>query len=312
MAQELHYNDFGTWMKARLPFKVQKISINAGFTCPNRDGRIGHDGCTFCDNSTFSPSYCNISKSIQKQLQEGKQFFSRKYPEMKYLAYFQAYTNTYESLDILKSKYEQAFSDEDIVGIVVGTRPDCINKELLEYFQQLSKEYFVLIEYGIESTNELTLKRINRGHTYQCSKEIIQQTHDYNILTGGHVILGLPGEDRDTMLEQADEISKLPLDLLKIHQLQVITGTEMAREYQKQPFEVFTVKAYIELLAEYIARLNPSITLDRFVSQSPEGKLIAPKWGLKNYQFTNLLNNYLQEKGIYQGQKYNPKSSINP
>ncbi len=311
MAQELHYNDFGSWIKAKLPFKVQKISINAGFTCPNRDGRISYGGCTFCDNSTFSPAYCSNNKSIKEQLQEGKMFFSKKYPEMKYLAYFQAYTNTYESVDTLKFKYEQALSVEDVVGIVIGTRPDCIDESLLQYLQQLGRERFVLIEYGIESTNETTLKRINRGHTYQCSKDIVQLTHDYGILTGGHVILGLPGEDRNSMLKQADDISRLPLDLLKIHQLQIITGTEMAREYQEHPFHLFNVEEYIELLAEYITRLNPTITLDRFVSQSPENKLIAPRWGLKNYQFTNLFNNYLQKKGIYQGQKYCSFEHIN-
>ena len=213
------YNDYGAWMRRQFPFRVQKISVDAGFSCPNRDGHISHGGCTFCDNRTFNPSYCQPSKSIAEQIAEGKEFFSRKYPEMKYLAYFQAYSNTYGSLDTIRRRYEEALAQEDIVGIVIGTRPDCIDSSLLDYLEQLNSQTFIIVEYGIESVSDATLRRVNRGHTFECSRQAITATHERGILTGGHIILGLPGESADDNVAQATTISQLPLDILKLHQL---------------------------------------------------------------------------------------------
>ena len=222
----MQYNDFGTWLRKRFPdFRVQKISIDAGFTCPNRDGRISTGGCTFCDNRTFNPSYCDRRKSIHEQLREGKRFFNRKYSDMKYLAYFQAFTNTYGSLDSLRRMYEEALAEEDVVGLVIGTRPDCISAPLLDYLEELSRQTFLIVEYGIESANDATLRRINRGHTFECSRKAVEMTAERGILTGGHIILGLPGEDREESLRQAPIISSLPLNILKIHQMQIIKGT---------------------------------------------------------------------------------------
>lgn len=289
----VHYNDFGSWIRKRFPFRVQKISIDAGFSCPNRDGKLSSGGCTFCDNRTFNPSYCSSKKTITEQLEDGKRFFARKYPEMKYLAYFQAYTNTYGSVESLRKKYEEALAVEDVVGIVIGTRPDCVNEELLDYLEDLNKRTFLMVEYGIESANDDTLRRINRGHDFACSRNAVERTHARGILTGGHVILGLPGEDAAESLRQAPIISSLPLDVLKIHQMQIIRGTRLAEEFAREPFHVYTVEEYIDLVIRYIRLLRSDLVLERFVSQSPKELLIAPHWGLKNYEFTNLLNNKL-------------------
>ena len=298
------YNDFGTWIRTRFPFKVQKISIDAGFTCPNRDGQTGTGGCTYCDNRTFNPTYCDRRKTVSEQLEEGKAFFARKYPEMRYLAYFQAYTNTYAPVSSLATMYEEALCTENVVGIVIGTRPDCINEALLDYLKTLSRRTFVLIEYGIETANNTTLRRINRGHTFECTQRAIEMTHRRGILVGGHIILGLPGEDAAESIRQAPIISSLPLDILKIHQMHIIRGTVLAREYARKPFHIYNVDEYIQLIIDYIARLRKDLILERFVSQSPADLLIAPKWGLKNYEFTNRLVNRMKKIGAFQGMNY--------
>ena len=296
-----YYYDYGTWIRHRFPFRVQKISIDAGFTCPNRDGRLSTGGCIYCDNRTFNPSYCQRQESITQQLEAGKQFFARKYPEMKYLAYFQAYTNTYASIDHLRRLYEEALSVKDVVGIVIGTRPDCVSDELLDYLEDLNHRTFLIVEYGVESANDETLQRINRGHSFKQSCLAIEKTHQRGILTGAHIILGLPGEDAQENLRQAPIISSLPIDILKIHQMQIIRGTQLAKEFERNPFHIYSVDEYIELIANYIQRLRKDLILERFVSQSPKELLIAPQWGLKNHEFTDLLNNYLKKHAIHQG-----------
>ncbi len=297
------YNDYGRWIRNKFPFRVQKIAVDAGFSCPNRDGRISSGGCIFCDNNTFNPTYCDSRKSIRKQLEEGKDFFSSKYPKMKYLAYFQAFTNTYAPLERLKRMYEEALSVDDVVGIVIGTRPDCVSPELYDYLEKLNTQTFLIVEYGIESTNNDTLKYINRGHTFECTQRAIAETTGRGILTGGHVILGLPGEDYEESIRQAKSISKTSLNLLKIHQLQIIKGTKLADIYSRKPFHIYSVEEYIRLISEYIQRLRADIVLERFVSQSPADMLIAPRWGLKNHEFTNILVNYLKKTGAVQGTK---------
>ena len=292
---EQYYHDFGTWIRNQLPFRVQKISIDAGFTCPNRDGRIGIGGCIFCDNKSFNPSYCSHKKSITEQLEDGKRFFAKKYPDMKYLAYFQAYTNTYDAVDKLKQLYEEALKVEDVVGIVIGTRPDCVSSELLDYLEELNKRTFLIVEYGIESCNDDTLRYINRGHDFACTRKAVEETAKRGIYVGGHVIMGLPGEDAAESLRQAPIISSLPLTMLKIHQMQIIKGTRLAKIYKERPFHLYTIEEYIDLITQYIGLLRSDLVLERFVTQSPPEMLIAPKWGLKNYEFTNLLNNRLRE-----------------
>lgn len=303
MTERKRYREFGDFLRERFPFKAQKIAINAGFTCPNRDGSKGRGGCTYCNNQTFNPSYCQTDKSVTDQLAEGVRFFSRKYPEMRYLAYFQAYTSTYGEQEQLERLYEEALGYPGVVGLVIGTRPDCMPDHLLDYLARLSEQVLVLVEYGVESTLDRTLRRINRGHDFAEAEEAIRRTAARGIAVGAHLILGLPGESRDEILGHADRLSELPLTTLKLHQLQLIRHTRMALEFERQPedFHLFTVDEYIDLAIDFIERLDPAIALERFVSQSPKELLIAPDWGLKNYEFTARVNRRLAERDSWQG-----------
>ena len=291
----MEYKDFGTWLTQQLGCKAQKISINAGFTCPNRDGRVGVGGCTYCNNQTFNPEYCRTEKSISQQLEEGKQFFSKKYPDMKYLAYFQAYTNTYAGIDELKEKYEEALGVADVVGLVIATRPDCVNDALLDYLQELSKRTFILVEYGIESVFDRTLTRINRGHDFLTTAEAIMKTAQRGLPVGGHVILGLPGETKDDILREAEILSELPLTTIKLHQLQLIKGTRMAEEFAECPedFLRMTADEYVDLIVDFIRHSRSDLIFERFVSQSPASLLAVPGWGLKNYEFVEKVRKHL-------------------
>jgi len=301
-----YYKEFSELLSRHFDCKVQKISINAGFTCPNRDGLKGVGGCTYCNNQSFSPGYGGKQKSVGEQLSEGIRFFARKYPSMKYIAYFQSYTNTYESMDILAEKYEEALNYPDIVGIVIGTRPDCMPDELLRYFVELNKRTFLLIEYGLESTSDSTLEFINRGHTFAESVDAIERTASKGIYAGAHLILGLPNETHEDILAHAGKISELPLETLKLHQLQLIKGTMMNRQYEENPeiFHLFDVDEYVDLCVDFAERLNPRITIERFVSQSPKELLIAPDWGLKNFEFTAKIQRRFKERNTYQGRLF--------
>lgn len=295
------YNDFGAWLRERFPCRVQKISIDAGFSCPNRDGRVGRGGCAYCDNSTFSPAYCNRLKSVAEQMEEGKSFFASKYPAMRHLAYFQAFTNTYSDLDTLRMLYEEALKVPDTVGIVIGTRPDCVSDELLDYLAELDKRCFVMVEYGVETANDDTLRLINRGHSFACSVSAIERTKAHGITTGAHIILGLPTETAEESLRQAPIISRLPIDILKIHQLQIIRGTRLAAEYERDPFHFYELDEYIDVVIRYLERLRSSLVIERFVSQSPPEKVIAPHWGIKNHEFTHLLLARMKALNTFQG-----------
>ena len=303
------YRDFSEYLSSRFPYKVQKISINAGFTCPNRDGSKGYGGCTYCNNQSFSPGYGKPTKSISQQLEDGINFFAHKYPNMKYLAYFQSYTNTYDPIQSLIDKYEEALSHPDVVGLIVGTRPDCMPEKLLDYFEALSKKTFVMIEYGVESTLNKTLDRVNRLHSYEESENMIRLTAKRGIAVGAHMILGLPGETKDEILSHADKLSELPLTSIKLHQLQIIKGTIMSREYRVDPsaFNLFELDDYINMCVSFSERLNPEIYIERFTSQAPEKLLIAPEWGLKNYVVRNMIIKRFNERKTWQGQKFKIK-----
>lgn len=294
---------FGEFLSQHFPFKVQKISINAGFTCPNRDGSKGWGGCTYCNNQTFSPQYAANNRSITEQLEEGIRFFSHKYPEMKYIAYFQAYTNTYEKIENLLAKYKEALEYPDVVGLIIGTRPDCMPDKLLNELEKIARYHFLLIEYGLESTYNPTLEFINRGHTYEESVETILRTHERGIMCGVHLILGLPGESKEIILSHADILSKLPITTIKLHQLQLIRDTKMARQYTEHPewFQLYNINEYIDLCIDFMERLNSDFVIERFTSQSPKELLIAPDWGLKNHEFTAKLNKRIAERNTYQG-----------
>ncbi len=306
------YNDFSTFLSGYFPGKVQKISLNAGFTCPNRDGTKGYGGCTYCNNQTFNPAYCHTDKSVTAQLEEGRQFFARKYPQMKYLAYFQAYTNTYGELDRLKRMYEEALAVDGVVGLVIGTRPDCMPDALLRYLEDLNRQTFLMVEYGIESTDDDVLRRINRGHDFACAADAVRRTAERGILTGGHIIVGLPGggdDDPERVQATCRALSELPLTTLKMHQLQLIKGTRMAHEYASRPsdFHLFTADEYIDVVINYVECLRPDMVLERFVSQSPKELLIAPDWGLKNHEFTAKVKKRMEERDAWQGKRWENK-----
>lgn len=303
MSVEKGYYDFSEFLNRHFPYKVQKISINAGFTCPNRDGSKGHGGCSYCNNQTFNPDYCKPAKTVAAQLEEGKRFFARKYPQMKYLAYFQAYTNTYAELAILKGLYEEALRVEDVVGLVIGTRPDCMPEELLDYLEALSKKAFVLVEYGVETSKNSTLELINRGHTWEDAVDAVVRTKKHGLLCGVHLIIGLPNENLNDILHTADAVSTLPIDTVKLHQLQLIKGTRLAHQVEMGEVSVaqWSAEEYIEICLAFLRRLSPRIAVERFVSQSPEHLLISPRWGLKNYEFTNLLQNRIRATSTRQG-----------
>lgn len=303
------YNDYNLVLKNNFAERVQKITVNAGFTCPNRDGSKGWGGCTYCNNQTFSPQYCSPEKSVKEQIEEGIQFFHHKYQAQKYLIYFQSYTNTYGEMSHLVRLYEEALEHPKVLGLVIGTRPDCISDELLTYFSDLSKKKYVMIEYGVESTSNETLQFINRGHNYEEAEQAIIKTAEKGIFSGAHIILGLPKEEREVVLSHADNLSKLPLTVIKMHQLQLVRGTKMAHQYEENPesFHLYTLDEYIDLAIDFIERLNPEIAIERFVSQSPKELLIAPDWGVKNFEFIDKINKRLIFRDTYQGRLYKKK-----
>ncbi len=301
------FKSYSKYIKSVFAERVQKISIDAGFTCPNRDGSKARGGCTYCDNKTFNPFYCSPEKSVTQQLNEGIAFFEPKYKTQKYLAYFQAYTNTYDELLKLKQLYDEALSHPKVVGMVVSTRPDCLNSNIIELLNSYTKEYHIVLEIGIESTKNSTLKRINRGHTFEETKKAFELSKNTDLHIGGHLIIGLPNETRADILHHAKEISKLNIHTLKLHQLQIIKGTAMAIDYKQNPkdYNLFDVETYIELMIEFLENLNPRIIVERFASESPREMIVAPKWnGVKNYAITDKIRNEMKKRATFQGKLY--------
>lgn len=301
------FNDLSGYLKGRFGKRVQKLSIDAGFTCPNRDGTKGIGGCTFCNNKSFNPAYCSSDISVSQQIKQGMDFFSAKYKDIQYLAYFQAYTNTYSSLDQLKSLYWEALNCTGISGIVVGTRPDCIDGPMLDFFEELAGKFYVSIEYGVESTLDKTLIRINRGHNFEECVAAIERTARRGIHVGTHLILGLPGESRDDMLNHSRILSLLPLNMLKIHQLQIIRGTVMESEFLKYPeeFVTFTAAEYIDFVIRFLELLNPAIVVERFASAAPPDLIAGKRWGLKNFEIVAKLEREMIARNTWQGRLFN-------
>jgi radical SAM protein (TIGR01212 family) len=305
---ERRFNTYSNYFRNLYGARVQKVSIDAGFTCPNRDGTKGSDGCTYCLNDAFNPSYCVPSKSVTKQIEEGIDFHKWRYTEaVSYLAYFQAFSNTYAPLDKLKELYEEALSFPGVIGLIIGTRPDCIDEEKLAYIKELSLRCYVAVEYGIESCYNKTLKRINRGHSFEDAVWAVERTASIGINTGAHFILGLPGESREDMLNQVDIISTLPLKTVKFHQLQIIKGTIMEKEFRDKPedFELFSWKVYIDFFISFLERLNPEIVVERFSGEAPPRFLAGEGWGkIRSDQIVCLIEKRLEELNTWQGKKY--------
>ena len=300
------YNDFPSYFRNKFSERVQKVSVDAGFTCPNRDGSKGKGGCSYCNNKTFQPTYCNLENSVTNQIQKGVDFFARKYEAMKFLAYFQAYTNTYAPLDDLRLLYEEALQHPKIVGLVISTRPDAVDEKILDYLAELSRRTYVMIEFGLESHLDKSLERINRGHTFADSVWALKETARRGVNNCAHMILGLPGENRSDWLEQAKVISQLPVKNLKLHQLQIHKQTVLEKQYRQNPeqFHLFSAEEYIELVVDYVELLNPEIIVERFISQAPPEMLVAPRWGLKNFEFVAKVEKRLAERDTWQGKLF--------
>ena len=301
------YLDYSSFIKSTFGERVQKISLDIGFSCPNRDGSKGYGGCTYCNNNTFNPDYCEPTKSIQDQLKHGISFFGKKYKAQKYLAYFQAYTNTYSDLDSLKKMYDEALNAEGVIGLVIGTRPDCISKEIIDYLSFLSKKHFISLEFGVESTLNRTLKNVNRCHTFEETKQTYKRCENKGFHLGAHLIIGLPGETKQELLNHAVEISKLPIDTLKLHHLQIVKNSVMEVQYKRNPehFNLFTSEAYIDFITAFIGNLRPDIIIERFISETPQDLLIAPKWNnLKNFEIVAKIDKMLIQKNNWQGKFY--------
>jgi len=302
------YNSYTEYIRKHFSERVQKVTVNAGFTCPNRDGAVGKGGCTYCYNDSFSPSYCNPGKSITRQLREGIEFHSRRYRRAnRYLAYFQPYSNTYAPLEELKRKYAEALAYPGVTGLVLGTRPDCVGDEILDYLQELAKEYTVIVEYGIESCYDRTLRRVNRGHTYEQSVEAITCTAARGIMTGAHLIFGLPGETKEEMLAAAATVSQLPLTTIKFHQLLIVKNTATALDYSNHPesYHLFSLDEYIDFIIDFTERLHPGIMIERFAAEMPPRYLAGPGWGLVRYdQVLAMIEKRLEERNTWQGKRW--------
>lgn len=285
--------------------RAQKVSINAGFTCPNRDGSKGIGGCAFCNNSTFNPDYCDPNQSVTAQIDRGIEFF-KKYKSETFLAYFQAYSNTYGETRHILSLYNEALNHPSISGIVIGTRPDCISDELLDELSVIAKNKYVAIELGVESCYNETLQMINRGHTWEDSMSAIHRIHTRNIPVGVHMIMGLPGESREQMLQEAHILSQYPITFLKLHQLQIVKGSLFGQQYSSNPslFKFFSASEYIDFCIDFIERLKPSIVIERFISQAPKDLVLAPFWDIKNFEFVHQLEKRIKERDTYQGRLY--------
>ena len=285
---------------------MYKISLDGGFTCPNRDGTLGTRGCIFCSQGGSGDFASDRHLSVTEQIETGKAQSLAKYAGGGYIAYFQAYTNTYGDLDALRGLYEEALSSEDVVGLIIGTRPDCVPDALLDYLAELANGTFVLVEYGAESAHDRTLQLINRGHSWSDTADAVRRTAERGICCGLHLILGLPEESEEDMLQTIDEVSLLPVDTLKLHQLQLVKGTRLARQVESGELHIarWSVDDYIALCLKIIHRIRRDIAIERFVSQSPDSLLISPKWGLKNHEFANLLANHMRRTEARQGQLY--------
>lgn len=302
---ERRFNSYAAYFRRIFGHRMQKVTVNAGFTCPNRDGTVGRGGCAFCDNAAFTPSYCTPEKSITRQIEEGIEFHRRRYrTARRYLAYFQSFSNTYAPLERLRECYDEALAHPEVAGISVGTRPDCVDENKLDYFAELARRKYVAIEYGVESTYDATLRRINRGHDFAAAERAIRLTAERGIHVGAHFILGLPDESDEMMIAQAERINSLPLDTVKFHQLQLFRGTALAAEYDACPerFRFRTVDEYLDLFVEILRRLRPDLVIERFAGEAPPRYHHIEGWGLiRNETLMAMLDAKLERCGAYQG-----------
>lgn len=300
----MRYNSFGAYLKKRFGRIVHKVNIDAGFTCPNRDGTVGVGGCIYCNNDSFRPSSCKPTLSVWEQVRNGIAYLKKRYKAERFIAYFQPYTNTYAPVDELEHLYREALEEPDVIGLAIGTRPDCIDEEKLLLLEDLAKDYFILIEYGLQSIYDKTLRYINRGHDYSAFLSALDMTVGRGIEIGAHIIVGFPTETRDEMLAMAEEISLMPLRFLKIHQLQVIQDTVLAEIYRREPFYVFSYEEYLRFLVDFLEMLSPDIVIQRLFATAPDDILIAPRWDRNRNEILRDIEELLERNDTRQGSKF--------
>lgn len=302
------YNSYNEYFKRTFGGRVQKLSVNAGFTCPNRDGAVATGGCSFCDNEAFHPSYCQAVKPITQQLEEGKRFHAWRYRRsINYLAYFQAFSNTYAPVAVLRKLYGEALNVPGITGLVIGTRPDCIDDEILDLLEEKSRSCYLIVEFGVESVYDQTLKSVNRGHDFKAALQALEKTAARGIRCGAHFIFGLPGETREMMLNMAKVISTLPIDTVKFHQLQIVRGTRIEAEFKANPFSFyqFSLEDYVSFMAALLERLTPSVVVERFAGEVPPRFLVGNPWGLVRYDaIARMIETELEKRDTWQGKLY--------
>ena len=307
------FNAYSNYNKQKYGERIQKVALDAGFTCPNRYGSKAFGGCTYCNNDSFNPSYCDPSKPISQQIEDGIEFLARRYKAKKYIAYFQAYSNTYASLEKLKRIYGEALEHPDIMGLVIGTRPDCVDEKKLNYLEELAKTHDITLEFGLESVYNKTLTRINRAQYFEEGVEAIQLAAGRNIHIGAHLIFGLPGETHEEMLNSAEIVSELPIDSIKLHQLHIVKKTVMAIQYQREPdqFKLFSLDDYLVFISAFLERLNPNIVIQRLFGEAPPYMMAGPTWGeLRNGDVMERIEAYLEKVDTWQGKKYNANPKV--
>ncbi len=298
------YNGFGQHMKDLYGEPVYKVNVDAGFTCPNRDGSIATGGCIYCNNDSFRPAACASSAGIVAQIERGIPYLRSRYGAQKFIVYFQPFTNTYASVDILERLYREALAHPGVVGLAIGTRPDCVDEDKLALLETLARDSFILVEYGVQSVYDPTLAFINRGHDYACFRDTVRATAGRGIRIGAHLILGFPTETREQMLAMAGEISNQPIEFLKVHQLQVVRGTALADLYAEDPFPTFGYEEYIAMLAAFLEQLSPEIVLQRLFAAAPDDILVAPVWNRTRSELLRDLDRYMEQHGCFQGRQY--------
>ncbi len=298
------YNTYRPYIKEKLGYRVNKLSVDMGFTCPNRDGNLAIGGCVYCNNDSFVPPYARARFSMDQQISNGMTYLRNRFKAEKFIIYFQSYTNTYDSVDKLEQMYRDALAYDDVIGIAVGTRSDCVDEEKLSMFEEIAKEYYVCLEYGIESIYDKTLDYMNRGHDYQSVLDAIEMSKGRGFEIGAHIIVGMPTETKEEMLQMADEVSSLGIDVFKVHNLHIVRNTPLARMYKEKPFELFGFEEYVSFVVDFLERMSPEMIIERLFTDTPHDLLIAPDWGKSHLQILQAIEAELEKRDTYQGRFY--------
>jgi len=295
------YYRFSDYLKETFGERVYRVPVDAGFSCPNRDGTKGIGGCIYCDNRGSAAPFVRRELSIREQIEGGIERVRKRYKARKFIVYFQAFSNTYEPPEILEKIYAQAVGFDGMVGVAIATRPDCVDKEKLEVVRKTFEGYQVWMEYGLQTIHERTLAWMQRGHGVEAFIRAVETTRDFPFRVCAHIIFGLPGETREMMLETVRFLAKIGIDDLKIHMLHVLKGTRLAKIYEEKPFELITLEEYIPLVCDALEVLPPSVVIQRLTGDAPAENLIAPKWILKKQDTLNGIKEELMRRGTYQG-----------